>query len=134
VKAQIVAEDERESGARALLNFGHTFGHAIESASGYGVVLHGEAVATGMALAARFSARLGRVPKADADRLVALLERLRLPVAAPHFPRDTWLEYMGRDKKNEGGRITLVLLEALGRAAVVRDAPAGELEAFLAEA
>jgi 3-dehydroquinate synthase len=74
------------------------------------------------------------VPKGDADRLVALLERLRLPVAAPRFPRDTWLEYMGRDKKNEGGRITLVLLEALGRAAVVRDAPAGELEAFLAEA
>jgi 3-dehydroquinate synthase len=134
IKAAIVAEDERETGARALLNFGHTFGHAIESASGYGTVLHGEAVAIGMALAARFSARLGRLPRADAERLVALLERLRLPVAAPRFPSETWLEYMGRDKKNEGGRITLILLEALGRAAVVRDAPAGELEAFLAEA
>ncbi|HEY5000024.1 MAG TPA: 3-dehydroquinate synthase, partial [Usitatibacter sp.] len=67
IKAQIVAADERESGARALLNFGHTFGHAIESASGYGNVLHGEAVATGMALAARFSARLGRLPAADAE-------------------------------------------------------------------
>ena len=134
IKAAIVAADEREEGARALLNFGHTFGHAIESAAGYGTILHGEAVATGMALAARFSARLGRVPRADAERLVKLLERLGLPVAAPRFPRDTWLEYMGRDKKNEGGRITLILLEALGRAVVVRDAPARELEAFLAEA
>ena len=134
IKAAIVAEDERESGARALLNFGHTFGHAIESAAGYGAILHGEAVATGMVLAARFSARLGRVPRADAERLVALLERLRLPVVAPRFERDTWLEYMGRDKKNEGGRITLILLEALGRAVVVRDAPARELEAFLADA
>ena len=133
IKASIVAGDERESGARALLNFGHTFGHAIESAAGYGAILHGEAVATGMALAARFSARLGRLPRADAERLVALLARLRLPVSPPPFPRETWLEYMGRDKKNEGGRITLILLEALGRAAVVRDAPARELEAFLAE-
>ena len=133
IKAAIVAEDEREEGARALLNFGHTFGHAIESAAGYGAILHGEAVATGMALAARFSARLGRVPAADAERLVALLERLRLPVDAPHFPRETWLEYMGRDKKNEGGRITLILLEALGRAVVVRDTPATELDAFLGE-
>ncbi len=134
IKAAIVAEDERETGARALLNFGHTFGHAIESAAGYGALLHGEAVATGMALAAHFSARLGRVPRADAERLVALLQRLRLPVKAPHFPLDTWLEYMGRDKKNEGGRITLILLDALGRAAVVRDAPTQALEAFLSEA
>ena len=134
IKAAIVAADERETGARALLNFGHTFGHAIESAAGYGAILHGEAVATGMALAARFSARLGRMPRADAERLVTLLERLHLPVKAPHFPRDTWLEYMGRDKKNEGGRITLILLDALGRAAVVRDAPAQALEAFLSEA
>ena len=133
IKAAIVAEDEREEGARALLNFGHTFGHAIESAAGYGAILHGEAVATGMALAARFSARQGRIPGADAERLVALLERLRLPVDAPHFPRETWLEYMGRDKKNEGGGITLILLEALGRAAVVRDTPAAELEGFLGE-
>jgi len=132
IKAAIVAEDERESGARALLNFGHTFGHAIESAAGYGVILHGEAVAAGMALAARFSARLGRMPGADAERLVTLLERLDLPVVAPRFPRDTWLEYMGRDKKNEGGRITLILLDALGRASVVRDAPERELEDFLA--
>jgi 3-dehydroquinate synthase len=134
IKAAIVAEDERESGTRALLNFGHTFGHAIESASGYGTILHGEAVATGMALAARFSAKLGRVPAADAQRLIALLERLRLPVRAPKFPREAWLEFMGRDKKNEAGRITLILLDALGRATVVKDTPPAELDAFLREA
>jgi 3-dehydroquinate synthase len=134
IKAAIVAADERESGARALLNFGHTFGHAIESASGYGVVLHGEAVATGMALAARFSARAGRMAQADAQRLVALLERMGLPVRPPRFAPSVWLEYMGRDKKNEGGRVTLILLDALGRAAIVKDTPARDLEAFLAEA
>ncbi len=134
IKALIVARDERESGVRALLNFGHTFGHAIESAAGYGTILHGEAVATGMALAARFSARTGRVREADAARLIALLERLSLPVAPPKFPVDVWLEYMGRDKKNEGGRITLVLLDALGTGAVVKDAGARDLESFLAQA
>lgn len=132
IKAQIVAADERESGVRALLNFGHTFGHAIESAAGYGTWLHGEAVAIGMVLAARLSARLGRIANAEADRLSRLLERLGLPVAPPAFPLDTWLEFMGRDKKNEGGRITLVLLEALGRAAVVRDAPETALRELLA--
>jgi 3-dehydroquinate synthase len=132
IKAAIVALDERESGARALLNFGHTFGHAIESATGYGTWLHGEAVAIGMALAARFSVRVGRIAQADADRLVALLERLGLPVRPPVIARGAWLEYMGRDKKNEAGRITLVLLDRLGSAAVVKDAPGAELEAFLA--
>lgn len=134
IKALIVARDERESGARALLNFGHTFGHAIESATGYGTVLHGEAVAMGMVLAARLSVRMGRIEASDAARLVALLERLKLPVAPPRFPVETWLEYMGRDKKNERGRITLILLDALGQASVVKDAPAKELEAFLAQA
>lgn len=134
IKAAIVAEDERESGARALLNFGHTFGHAIESAAGYGNWLHGEAVAVGMALAARFSVRQGRLGPAEADRLVALLERLGLPVAAPAFPAERWLEFMGRDKKNEGGRVTLILLDGLGQGAVVRDAPETELRRFLAAA
>jgi len=132
IKALIVARDERESGARALLNFGHTFGHAIESAAGYGTVLHGEAVAMGMALAATFSARTGRIREADAARLIALLERLKLPVVPPRFPVGAWLEYMGRDKKNEGGRITLILLDALGAGAVVKDAAPRELESFLA--
>ena len=134
IKADIVARDERESGARALLNFGHTFGHAIESASGYGRLLHGEAVAIGMAMAARFSARLGRIPAAAPERLARLLERLGLPVQAPRFPVETWLEYMGRDKKNEGGRITLILLDAMGRGAVVKDASARALREFLEEA
>ena len=134
IKAQVVAEDERESGVRALLNFGHTFGHAIESAAGYGQWLHGEAVAAGMALAARFSAQLGRIAMADAERLERLLRRFELPVEARGFAVDTWLEYMGRDKKNESGRITLILLDALGRASVVKDAPAGRLEQFLAAA
>jgi 3-dehydroquinate synthase len=132
IKAEVVAQDEREQGARALLNFGHTFGHAIESASGYGEVLHGEAVAAGMALAARLSARQGRIRDADAQRLVSLLERLGLRVDAPRFDPDVWLRFMGRDKKNEAGRITLILLDALGRGAIVKDTPAEELRAFLA--
>ncbi|HEX4332864.1 MAG TPA: 3-dehydroquinate synthase [Usitatibacter sp.] len=134
IKADIVARDEREAGARALLNFGHTFGHAIESAAGYGTLLHGEAVAIGMAMAARFSARLGRIASAEPDRLVRLLARLGLPVEAPRFPVETWLEYMGRDKKNEDGRITLILLDAIGRGAVVKDTPARVLREFLEEA
>ena len=134
IKALIVEEDERESGRRALLNFGHTFGHAIESAAGYGEVLHGEAVAAGMALAARLSARQGRIAEKDAKRLVTLLERLGLDVKAPRFAPDVWLRYMGRDKKNEAGRITLILLDALGRGAVVKDTPPEELRAFLSEA
>ena len=134
IKALIVEQDERETGTRALLNFGHTFGHAIESASGYGEVLHGEAVAAGMALAARLSARQGRIAEADAARLVRLLERLGLDVKAPRFDPDVWLAYMGRDKKNEAGRITLILLDRLGRGAIVKDTPAEELRAFLAQA
>jgi len=134
IKAQIVAADEREGGARALLNFGHTFGHAIESAEGYGTWLHGEAVAAGMAMAARFSSRLGRLPREDAERLVALLATLGLPVEPPRIDPEVWLRYMGRDKKNEAGRITLILLDALGRGAIVKDAPAQELERFVAAA
>ena len=134
IKAAIVAQDERESGTRALLNFGHTFGHAIESASGYGNWLHGEAVAAGMALAARFSVAQGRLASADAERLVRLIARLRLPVKPPAIAPTVWLEYMGRDKKNEAGRVTLILLERLGRAAIVKDAPPRALEEFLASA
>ena len=133
IKAAIVAADERESGARALLNFGHTFGHAIESGAGYGTWLHGEAVAAGMALAARFSARQGRITDAEAERLIALLRRFGLPVQPPRLPRETWLEYMGRDKKNEAGRITLILLDRLGSAAIAKDADPAALDSFLAE-
>jgi len=134
IKAEIVAADEREGGARALLNFGHTFGHAIESAEGYGKWLHGEAVAAGMAMAARFSSQLGRLPAGDAERLVSLLARLGLPVEPPRIDPEVWLRYMGRDKKNEAGRITLILLDALGRGTIVKDAPEAALQGFLAAA
>jgi 3-dehydroquinate synthase len=133
IKARIVAADERESGVRALLNFGHTFGHAIETASGYGNWLHGEAVAAGMAMAARFSVRQGRLAPDAGARLADLIELLGLPVRPPALPAATWLELMGRDKKNADGRITLVLLEALGRGVVVKDTPTSALEQFLAE-
>ena len=118
IKADVVAADERETGERALLNFGHTFGHAIETAAGYGTWLHGEAVAAGMVLASRLSTRVCGLPAADAERLVALLARARLPLAPPAMPLARWLDLMGRDKKVEAGRLRFVLLEALGRAVV----------------
>ncbi len=118
IKAEIVAADERESGERALLNFGHTFGHAIEAATGYGQWLHGEAVAAGMVLAAELSRRVTGLPADDALRLVRLLEASHLPVAPPPIPAARWLELMARDKKAEGGAMRFVLLDALGRAIV----------------
>lgn len=133
VKAAIVAEDEREEGVRALLNFGHTFGHAIESATGYGTWLHGEAVAAGMVLAARLSARLRRIEGAQAARLERLLERLGLPVKPPPLGAERWLEFMGRDKKNREGRVTFVLLDALGAASVVPDVPEALVREMLAQ-
>ena len=131
IKAEIVALDEREAGPRALLNLGHTFGHAIETLEGYGTWLHGEAVATGMVLAARLSARLGRLAHADAIRLETLIRRAGLPVEPPTLAVDAWLAAMGRDKKNEAGRITLILLDRLGAAAIEKNAPPRELEALL---
>ena len=131
IKAEVVGHDERDTGARALLNFGHTFGHAIESGAGYGSWLHGEAVSAGMALATRYSVREGMLDAAQGERFVALLRRLGLPVAPPRLDPETWLTFMGRDKKNEGGRVTLILLQALGRAAIVKDAREGALRDFL---
>jgi 3-dehydroquinate synthase len=133
IKAQIVSRDERESGARALLNLGHTFGHAIETVSGYGTWLHGEAVAAGMVMAARLSVRLGRLAAAEADGIEALLRRAGLPVKPPAIPVQSWLDAMGRDKKNDAGRITLIVLDALGSASVERNTPPSELESLLAE-
>jgi 3-dehydroquinate synthase len=131
IKAEIVALDEREAGPRALLNLGHTFGHAIETLEGYGAWLHGEAVAVGMVMAARLSARLGRLPQADVNRLEALLGHAGLGIEPPALPVDAWLDAMGRDKKNESGRITLILLDRLGTAVIEKNAPANELNAFL---
>lgn len=119
VKAQIVAEDETEQGVRALLNLGHTFGHAIEAEQGYGNWLHGEAVSAGMVLACRTAALGGQMSVSDAARVVALLTRFRLPVAAPATMNfDSFLPHMRRDKKVKGGKIRLVLPVGLGSAVV----------------
>jgi len=121
-KAQVVIADERESGVRALLNLGHTFGHAIETGMGYGVWLHGEAVATGMCMAARLSARLGWLSHADVARAEALVQRARLPIRAPQtLDTARFIELMGVDKKVQNGKIRLVLLKAIGNAIVTDD-------------
>ncbi len=122
IKAAVVGADERESGLRAILNFGHTFGHAIEAALGYGAWLHGEAVASGMVLAARLSSELGLVPPAFVDRLERLLARAGLPVQAPALPFDEWMRHMRVDKKAEGGELRFVVIERIGSAAL-RTAP-----------
>jgi len=121
LKAKVVAEDERESGRRVLLNFGHTFGHAIETGSGYGAWLHGEAVAAGMMMAAELSARAGLLPVADAARLRDVLERSGLPTVAPAWPAERYLELMAGDKKVAAGRLRFVLLEAIGHAVLRGD-------------
>jgi 3-dehydroquinate synthase len=133
IKAAIVAGDERERGDRALLNLGHTFGHAIEAGAGYGTVLHGEAVAVGLVLAAELSARTGRLPAAEAQRVRALLAGAGLPVDPPRIGSARMLELMAMDKKVKGGQVRLVLLDAVGRAALAADYPPGALEALLEE-
>ena len=116
IKAAVVAVDERETGLRALLNFGHTFGHAIEAGLGFGAWLHGEAVAAGMVMAADLSTRLGTLERGAADRLRRLLERAGLPVAGPALGADRYLDLMAIDKKAEAGRIRFILLDRLGAA------------------
>lgn len=133
-KAAVVAQDERESGVRALLNFGHTFGHAIEAGLGYGDWLHGEAVAAGMVVAARLSQGLGLASAADVERLENLLRRAKLPVVAPPLGGPAhYLELMGHDKKVSGGRIRYVLLRRLGEA-FVSEAPEEAVTAALGRA
>ena len=133
IKAAIVAEDERERGRRALLNLGHTFGHAIEAAAGYGSMLHGEAVAAGLVLAAELSARTGRLASSDSLRIRELLLLAGLPVETPRIGRARMLELMRMDKKVEGGRIRLVLLDGIGKATVTADYPRDALETLLEE-
>ena len=116
LKAAIVAEDERETGRRALLNLGHTFGHAIEAATGFGPWLHGEAVAAGMVLAAELSAHAGLLGRDDAGRIRDLIRRAGLPTRAPALAPARWHELMALDKKSAGGRLRFVLLEGMGRA------------------
>ncbi|HMQ13541.1 MAG TPA: 3-dehydroquinate synthase [Candidatus Competibacter phosphatis] len=120
-KAEIVVADEREAGERALLNLGHTFGHAIETGAGYGVWLHGEAVAAGMALAADLSARLGWLSEEQVGRVLALLERAHLPLAPPDLTADDFLSLMAVDKKVQDGRLRLILLRGLGQGIIADD-------------
>ncbi|RFC39807.1 MAG: 3-dehydroquinate synthase [Candidatus Nitrotoga sp. CP45] len=120
-KAEVVAADERESGERALLNLGHTFGHAIETGMGYGTWLHGEAVAAGTIMAADLSCRLGWLSKEDVDRIRSLFERTGLPVVAPALGVEKYLQLMGLDKKVVGGKIRFVLLKSIGCAVISGD-------------
>mgnify|MGYP001819826831 FL=1 len=129
-KAEVVAEDEREAGKRALLNFGHTFGHAIENLVGYGEWLHGEAVAAGMLMAANLS----KLDADDSNRLRALIEAAGLPVVPPKVGAAKMLDVMQTDKKAKAGRLRFVLLSALGSAYVTDDVDDGALAAVLADA
>jgi 3-dehydroquinate synthase len=124
-KAEVVAADERESGERALLNLGHTFGHAIETGLGYGTWLHGEAVAAGTLIAADLSQRMGWLDGAAVDRIERLFRLAGLPVSAPNLGAARYLELMSHDKKVQDGKLRLVLLESVGRA-VMTDAARDE--------
>jgi 3-dehydroquinate synthase len=134
-KARIVAEDERETGARALLNLGHTFGHALEAELGFGPeLLHGEAVALGMRQAFDFSARAGLCPAPDAARVAAHLASCGLPVALPKSRRwsaERLIAHMGHDKKTRGGKVMFVLARGIGKSFVARDADIGAVRAML---
>ena len=121
LKARIVAQDERESGSRALLNFGHTFGHAIEAGTGYGAWLHGEAVAAGMVMAAELSALIGDLRKTEVGRVRELLRRAGLPIVGPALAPERLIELMALDKKAAKGRTRFVVLEAIGRARLRAD-------------
>ncbi len=137
MKAEIVAEDEREAGRRALLNLGHTFGHALEAETGYGgALLHGEGVAIGCAQAFRFSAAQGLITAQDAHRAEAAIALAGLPVrmdqiAGAPFSAEALVRHMGQDKKAESGRLTFILAKAIGDAFTARGVDAGAVRAFL---
>jgi 3-dehydroquinate synthase len=139
MKAEIVASDEREEGDRALLNFGHTFGHALETETGFNSrLLHGEAVALGMVLAFDFAAQLGLVAAAESQRVRRHFEDMGLPtrlsaVELAGTPADRLITHMSKDKKIRDGRITLILPRRIGAAFVMKDAPLDQLRDFLAE-
>jgi 3-dehydroquinate synthase len=132
VKAEIVGRDEREQGERALLNFGHTFGHAIEAATGYTRWLHGEAVGAGMLMAATLSCEAGLIPSSDVDRLRALLERTGLPTSVQDISPTRMIELMRIDKKVKEGRMRFVLLRSIGASFVTADYPEPALQRALA--
>ena len=121
-KAEVVAADEKEAGVRATLNLGHTFGHAIEAGTGYGKWLHGEAVGTGMLMAADLSQRMGMLSSEDVQRIDNIIDHAQLPTRAPaNMDFDTFMKYMSVDKKVEAGVIRLVLLKAIGQAIITSD-------------
>lgn len=128
IKAEVVRQDEREGGLRAILNFGHTFGHAIEAGMGYGEWLHGEAVGCGMVMAADLSCRMGYIDELTRDRIKALVQAAALPTVAPQMDASRWIELMQVDKKSAGGEIKFILLKPLG-SPVITAAP----EALLRE-
>jgi 3-dehydroquinate synthase len=131
-KADVVAKDERESGVRALLNLGHTFGHAIEAGMGYGAWLHGEAVAAGMVMAADLSQRLGWLSSSDVDRVRKLISQARLPVNGPTgLAVDTYLDLMAVDKKVQQGKMRFVLMRSIGNAVVTADVDPQQLQKTL---
>lgn len=131
-KADIVAADEREQGVRALLNLGHTFGHAIETGCGYGVVLHGEAIAIGMAMAADLSERLGWLDRTTVERIKAVLTSAGLPVTVPsEMTAARFMDLMAVDKKVQDGAIRLILLKDIGQAVISDDYPPAQLAATL---
>jgi 3-dehydroquinate synthase len=118
IKAAVVGQDERESGVRATLNFGHTFGHAIETGLGHGAWLHGEAVGCGMVMAAKLSALLELISEAESARICKLIERAGLPIKGPRLGIDRYLELMRLDKKSDAGEIRFVVIESMGKARV----------------
>lgn len=132
-KAEVVARDEHEAGERALLNLGHTFGHAIENGMGYGVWLHGEAVAAGTMLAADLSVRLNWLKATDLQRIKKIFEAAKLPVSAPKLGAAKYLDLMGLDKKVENGKIRLVLQQGIGRSVITKDYDAAMLNETLAK-
>lgn len=131
-KAEVVAADEKEGGVRATLNLGHTFGHAIEAATGYGKWLHGEAVATGMLMAADLSERMGMLTKNDVKRVDDIIDHARLPTRAPaNMDFKTFMKFMSVDKKVEAGAIRFVLLKSIGEATIMSDYDTKMLEATI---
>ncbi|HEY0906446.1 MAG TPA: 3-dehydroquinate synthase, partial [Methylophilus sp.] len=130
-KAEVVAADEHEQGERALLNLGHTFGHAIENAMGYGVWLHGEAVATGTVMAADLSQRMGWLSDAQVQRIKTIMLAAKLPIVAPDLGADEYLRLMQLDKKVADGRIRLILQQAIGKAVITADYDADKLQQTL---
>ncbi|NOU24158.1 MAG: 3-dehydroquinate synthase [Methylotenera sp.] len=131
-KAEVVANDEHEQGERALLNLGHTFGHAIENAMGYGVWLHGEAVAAGTVMAADLSQRMGWLSPTQVARIKASFVAANLPVEAPKLGVERYLDLMGLDKKVENGKIRLILQQGIGKSVITSDYDAEKLKQTLA--